>query len=746
MCTIKELSFIELCTLSYTDAKALYAEALEKGYVSTGIIKVIVLGHAGSGKTHVKFLILKKRPPVIRRSTSLAENPIRAISQTRVGRVGGGDEEEEWIEVTLEELLQIIADSLRAGVTLEEIEKVVRVETTDTPQEPDTAETEDTKSSSKEDAESLSAPVSPEKELEPPLAGKSTPRSTSTMPSNSEAVTMECHASASIEELEEDMIKLMENSSGSRKLHDFQWVYFIDTGGQPQFCDLLPTFIKGTHMILFVLKLPERLDECPTIEYYSNVGNPCSHPCKSGLRNDQIFQHCIRTMCSTDEESPNAFPMVAVVGTHKDEEHLCTETREEKNSTLLRMCRPVSKKVIYYGQEMKDMIFPVNAKSPQEEDHKVAAQLRRAIIQEAERIEPAKIPIPWYMLEQGIRRLTIKLGRSIVTTSECLAVARRLRLNDSHFNAALEFFHNLNTFLYYPDHLPDVIFSEPQALLDKLSELVQRAYELRDEPTKVAITGEWLDFRDYGYITPRHLGRFSSHYFDAVFTPTKLLHLLEGLLVVAQVSQDTYFMPSLLRTIKHEDVQRSPQTSSTAAPLLIRFPHGCARNGVYPSLIVYLLSHSNPTPWKIAYRSGNPICISGNCIKFQFPDSPCIIQLADSFSYFEVHISGPPEEISPQLCSDVKETIFTGIEKVCTALHYTDSKPKVAFFCSADECCLEAIHPATISRSGFLLLCSENPTEVYPSLGKQHIIWLDRKNALLFQHNIIISSITGEHD
>jgi len=50
------------------------------------------------------------------------------------------------------------------------------------------------------------------------------------------------------------------------------------------------------------------------------------------------------------------------VGTHHDFEHLCPESREEKNQKLLSLLSPAfDQSLFFHGQEMKEIIFPVNA-------------------------------------------------------------------------------------------------------------------------------------------------------------------------------------------------------------------------------------------------------------------------------------------------------------------------------------------------------------------------------------------------
>ena len=85
--------------------------------------------------------------------------------------------------------------------------------------------------------------------------------------------------------------------------------------------------------------------------------------------------------------------------------------------------------------------------------------------------------------------------------------------------------------------------------------------------------------------------RFSTHYIQDLFTPADLIKLFEHLLIVAPLSSTKYFMPSLLQTISLEKVRKQLSLPSiTVAPLLVYFPAGCAQNGVFCALVVYLLT------------------------------------------------------------------------------------------------------------------------------------------------------------
>ena len=139
--------------------------------------------------------------------------------------------------------------------------------------------------------------------------------------------------------------------------------------------------------------------------------------------------------------------------------------------------------------------------------------------------------------------------------------------------------------------------------------------------------------------------RFSTHYIQDLFTPADLIKLFEHLLIVAPLSSTKYFMPSLLRTISLEKVRKQlPLPSITVAPLHVYFSAGCAQNGVFCALVVYLLTKCQ---WKFA--KGVPECVSHSCVHLQLPDKPVSIALVDSFTFFKVRVE-VPDHMYPKVC------------------------------------------------------------------------------------------------
>ena len=728
---------------------------------------MLVTGAAGSGKTTLKYRLFGKDPPSLQRSTALAEAAIRAISREIVGTDLTG-----WFKVTSDELMELLGGALKGGVPMEEGKLIPG-----TPEAPDFKQptefsipdhsTPSTVAYNTESTSSMPTSKTTEAAVNVPTktsTGDSKQPKRDTVAPNRSPLPSSV-ASSNVSRTSESapitdssakkyLVQLVEKSEGSKRFLELQWIHFIDSGGQPQFHEVLPAFIRNTTATIFVLKLSERLDEHPVIKYYDENGQVCGKPFRHALTNEQMLQCCVRTILSQPSRE-GKYSKTLVVGTHRDKESFFSESRTAKNRKLLKMLVPSLKDRLVHYHLGTEVIFPINTKKPKKQDHQVCAVIRKQIEDKKSAPPPYKIPIGWFLLEQDIIKAS---NGGVISKSECLGIAALLNINGEALVAALEYFDDLNIFLYYPSVLPELVFSNPQILLDKVTELVHFSYSLHtcslqgavegarqhrqrkgrtttffgklvqfhsshsSESLPAGLDGKWLRFRDKGIVTLEMFQdeRFSTHYIQDLFTSADLIKLLKHLLIIAPLSDNEYFMPSLLQmTSPDELTKKPPAPSSSAAPLLVYFPAGCAQNGVFCALVVYLLSECN---WEFA--KGTSECVSRSCVCFWLPDTPVSIALVDCFSFFKVSVEAP-DVMYPKVCPKIREDIFTGVEAAARALKYNNSRPKLAFLCG--KCSSESPpHAATLSTDDCYLVCTESKS-YDETRTKQHTVWFDVK-------------------
>ena len=101
------------------DSEKLYADAMKYGCVERRVIKCLIIGAAGVGKTSIKHLLLNKPLPKKRESTGVIENPAVAVSISRdISHLRAiMKSEDSWYVVDNDEdLTKMIAQLIKTGV------------------------------------------------------------------------------------------------------------------------------------------------------------------------------------------------------------------------------------------------------------------------------------------------------------------------------------------------------------------------------------------------------------------------------------------------------------------------------------------------------------------------------------------------------------------------------------------------------------------------------------------------------
>ena len=523
---------------------------MKQGYVETVAVKVVITGAAGSGKTCSTEVILGRDPPQYRVSTPVAQRPVK-LSRAQAQESNWEVLTEESIQDAIAKIIQSLGIELPTPVEVEPI-----------------ATTADEGAAQIASAHTHTSTTNPQPQPLPTAAQTSDQQFRDTESTHQkEATSAKVRTLPLASSVEEKLLKLIDKTKAGGEIPRFEWVYFVDSGGQPQFHEILPVFLKGASICIYVQKLSERLDEYPLVEYYDNKSQLVGKPYRSTYTNEQIFQHCTRTMHShRSKAGKGKAPKILILGTHADLEHDCSETREAKNQKLLEVLQPSFRDdIIYYGQDQKQVIFPLNAKEPGEAEHQLAKQIRELILCKGSHI-PDKIPLCWYVLEQALQEMARRQGRVVLTREECFAAALQLHLDEKSFMAALEHLDGLNILSYYRNILPEVVFTDTQVLLDKATELVRYSHQLKVEPKAgVAFKGEWEKFRDYGLVTTEFLSAFKSHYIPGIFTATELIKLFRELLMVADLNDSEFFMTSLLQNLDREEVNKHRASDYTVS-------------------------------------------------------------------------------------------------------------------------------------------------------------------------------------
>ena len=763
-----------MCMITSVSSKRLLDEAMKAGFVGVTIIVCVVLGQPGVGKTCIKYLLLDQRPPHLRSSTICAETPLRIeikrMSEARIQTLKGN-----WKEVKGEEMLETVARM----ILLAEPDTSSPLDAEMTPSEATVKVTKKQKNVLTKIVDWISnlskEGASPSKKA---AAGAvALPSDSNVCQSATKKIMdklVQCISKLKVKS-EEGELEALSHPLTEQLLRSL-WVYFSDCGGQPQYHELLPLFVHRISSALCVTRLTDKLDEVQVVEYYDE-GNRVGVPQQSQLSAKDTIQCLVNTIQSySTQDKP---PSIIMVGTHLDqlEEQLSLseagpepssgeaaqssaqplaseriETLEEKNKQLLEMLEPeFSDQLVYFSSDMNQLLFPLNTLGRGEREKAIAHSLRCAV--EMSGAKEVKVPVWWYVLEPLLQELAKELGRGILSRTECLQMAQLLNIRNESFDAALVYFDELNVIKYSPKVLPNVVFVDSQIPLDKVSELVYHSYLLR-QPVVVAEAGEpsykrpvtkgFKHFRDHGVVSDECLEQFPRHYVPKIFTKDDLSKLLMSLLVFAEIpppdwvkdpasaKQKYYVMLSLLPTLQEAELDKCRVSSGVAATLLVRFPGGSRRAGVFCCFVIHLIRHCG---WDLLLKSKQPLY--RNRVSLQLLSSPpCMITLIDSNTYIEVHVN----TVAPVPHSEyaghfpiIRQAILNGIRAACSALNYKTTKPELAFLCPhtspspppADKPHKVKQHTATLTKDKKYWCCDLEP-QLSDLLDERHMIWFGR--------------------
>ena len=691
-----------------------YKDALKDGFVSAHFMKILVVGSAGVGKTHLFHLLSNTPPPDVRHSTPVMKRPVQVIKTTLKSS-------SSLKSVTDQELYELLASTVNKvagqyGVVGSPTPLHVNVATPDLSSKRNLCsqcEVQLSLHASKRSHNKDAALVPGVEELQSKRVQNSHNDDPSILSEVEESQfnTLDNDIPL-LSEVEEQLVPYIANTKDTASLGDIDWVYFIDSGGQPQFLQLLPAFIHHTHLSIFVLRLCDKLSDHPTVEYYDERGT-CLSPTASLMTNMEILQCCAQATQTADQDGDSR---LLIVGTHRDQEDQCKEeTREEKNEQLCELLTPTMKgHMMPFTADGSQLIFPLNTKDPSEADREVISDLLQAISLMKGKMIPKDIPIKWLVFHQEMQSLSKKTKVDFLTLQQCRQVARRLHMMDDT-TAALQFFSELSVILYYPSVLPNVIFTNPQVLLDTISEIIKCvAFDRKQSYSSMLVRAS-----NEGIITEDLLEhvKFKSSiiYKEGVIEPKNVMDLMVHLKVASKCeNENEYFMPALLKSLDTQGIQKMLLSSSDSiAPMALHYERGWFKCGSFAFLITSLLSSKQLT--LATKRGGKLLCVHSNCIKMSF-NKNCIITLIDSVSHIEVHITGDVD-----ICRDACPMIKRYLMEAC------EEGIQIAFVCPCKG--VKERHlavPTDISLKSKKVVCSiDNSIAIkFSDLGVHAEVWL----------------------
>ena len=698
----------------------------------------VITGLMGSGKTWLLSRLFNQLPPDLYTSTGVAERSLRSLLHHMINISLSC-----WEPFTYDQILEFLAclfhETLRESdvVLLASEGKAVASLSTSTP------------------SPLLPLPSSsPSTEATSPPAAQSSQTTVPTSTAATESSTMQSMVSK---------VKAPKSSSSQEIL---ELVHMIDTGGQPEMLENLPTLIHHCHLIVLVLNLMFCLDEHPSIDYHEE-GEAYKRALPSQFSNRYIMQKLASTLQAKRFYQQKAFEKeqsqakhssspcfrLLVVATHRDcvpESKL--ETRVEAFDQALRdVLLPANdEELIFFSANQ--IPFVLNLKDPDKDDQTRLDLIRNKVSGGKVKVgELVKTPGSFLVFEQVLAEFSSKTAkRDIISLKECQVIGQKLNMKPEEVEAALIFFHRQFTLLYFRHILPNLVFTKPQTPLECINAVVRFSYKVGSGDV-MGIPGKLVSSLRDGIITEEILSheQLTQCFIPGLYEPCDAIDLLRHTLTLAPLSHEVqstpdsshaasstppppikrqkreYLMMCLQKPIPDKDLPQHLPPPSEIAPLVVQFTKNCVPLSCFSRTISCLLAMYD---WKLSRGDkGSAQCLAHNIVSLSTPQTPGQVVLSDMGHSLQVHIKTDSDIKSncfPGICLHVKETIFAAIKHVFELLNLAGIEVSLAFVCP----CLGVPHSHTASaflfQSQWLLRCSVTQNSAGAAENK-HQVWLE---------------------
>ncbi len=266
-----------------------------------------------------------------------------------------------------------------------------------------------------------------------------------------------------------------------------------DTGGQPEFMDMLPALVLGPSLHLIFCKLTDELKSRYTVSFLNPSGES-TPPMESSYTVEEVILQslssvsCSRSLPDTSSASQegggknpllndldtSAKSVAFIVGTHKD---LVTEKQIEKFDSDLK---EVINNTSFYeeglvGNATKGrLVVAVDNQNGGAEE----VEALRLFLENRIRHHFKKIPIPcsWLIFSLCLRRRIQRLS----TLNSCYRLARQLGMAPWETKLALWFFHHYaGILMYFPDipELENMVISDVQIIFGSVTNMIVHTFQ-----------------------------------------------------------------------------------------------------------------------------------------------------------------------------------------------------------------------------------------------------------------------------
>ena len=524
-------------------------------------------------------------------------------------------------------------------------------------------------------------------------------------------------------------------------LDDLVLLINTDTGGQAEFLDLQASLVQGPSFNLLFSRLVDDLESLFEV-YYTNEDGESTEKEDSTITVEEVLMQCLSSIAcysgafsegddTPQEEASSSYvakkachskSKVLFVGTYRDK--VSQEEFEKKDKCLQRLIRGTpfyDKGIVEFASEDQLMLPVDNMSGGQDEIDRIREVLQQIIEKSFEKVS---IPASWLLLSLQIRSKKLRT----MSLEECEKLAQKVKINPHELQDALWFLHHrVGILLYYPqlEALKATVICDMQVVFDSATNLIKNTFTFSKVGQSVR-----EKFRETAQFSLKEVKDATSSTTDALISLEKLVQLLEYLGILTAIpmplskgQEPTYFMPCVLKSARASSLKTCSYSDTDPAPLMLRFDCGYIPIGIFPSMIVNLVSQKSGG-WEMVEEG-----LYKNRVQFIVGEDHDTITLISHPRYFEIGISRHAVFHSPMtsVCSHVRGVIQSTLSTITSRMNYHFSMGyKFGFKCP--------IHPGRehlclLPKDARDMVCLENPKRKrYVPLDSKQRVWFPEEN------------------
>ena len=536
---------------------------------------------------------------------------------------------------------------------------------------------------------------------------------------------------------------------------DTAFIRMEDTGGQPEFMDMLPALTIGPALYLLFCKLTDELQSTYKVSYLSPLSGECTTPVQSTYTVEEVFLTalssiaCLKSSSSTSlvssgDTSSTAEQLLAscnkavayIVGTHKD---LVIEEQIDEFDRKLQQCiRPTAffkDDIIQFSTEKRMVLAVDNMSGGKSEIQWIRKILEKCLKKHFKKLS---IPASWFVLSLVLRDRKERTA----SLKSVLQLAGELSIPQSEAMVALWFLHHYAGVLMHFPNLPELketVICDNQIVYDSTTNLIVNTFKFGSVSTASSER-----FRKTGQFSLEDIREATASVSGDYIPLSKLVTLLQHINSLASFIQSTstpitfttetskakiYFMPCVLENATHEEMSKwwdATYSQPSPAPLFIRYPCGFVPIGVFPAMIANLAAN---TSVKLIWDG-----IKKNRVQFYYDYDT--VTLVYHPKHYAVHIAQRRDAKIPthEVCAAVRVQVETTLKTVMSQMNYDFSTDyQLGFECPHHPgrehlCVVKQDYDETPPH---IMHCSGNMDDPRPAeMQSQHLIWFTEVSSM----------------